>query len=1063
MGCHGPSATTKARFEMKALTLGTAVWLLLILPVMGQFSSSIEGTIIDSSNASVPGASVHVKNIATGVSRDVGSSDDGVYRALSLGVGTYRVTVEKQGFLTAESGIVTLGISATVKVDFTLKMGAVSEQVTVSAQAALLETEKGRVSNLVDSLQMKEMPLNGRDIYNLIALQPGVTGRGISSSAGTSSPGNDSFAGEASPQLYASGSRTGSNNFTVDDGSSNSVARGGVTNLTPSADSVEEVRVVANNFSAENGRNSGAQIQVITKTGTNTFHGGVSYYFQNNTLSARNIFTTTVPVFRKNQFTTNLGGPIWKNHTFFHFTYEGLRQSGGAQAQVVSVETPQFRDWVLQTRPNSIAAYLLKNFGPSVYPTYNFRDLNGDGIPDLGSAVFAPDQTRNGDQFSGRIDHELRPGKDRLYANIYRTHVFTLTGGIRTAFNSGTDETTTFVNLNETHIFGPNLLNEFGGAMMRLVGIPQPPPQLGVPAISITSDTGYSSNSYPAGWFQTNFDYNDKLSWVHGKHTIKVGGELRKNNANARNTSNYIPTYSFATILTFANDQPYQMVRNVDPSTGTPVTNYSAMRVTEFALFVNDDWKVARNFTITLGLRYENYGTITDATGILRNLVLGTGSDFQTRLANAKAEMVPQFYPADNNNFAPRFGFAWDVGGKAKTVVRGGFGVSYDRMYTVTPGNFRAAPPLRAQATLGSQFGTTFTYSLGDPTQPYLGYPVDPSLRMGLDAHNGIVGIRVAYPTGIDQNVRSPYVYNWFYGIQRDLGHQTVLEVNYIGTAGHKLLNYANVNRFAGDLLNNNQFHGFNQSFSQINWVESSSNSIYQGGTVQVKRAFQNNFTLQGAFTFGKVLTDSEDFSVVTPYQDVWNQRADRSVANFDVPRRLAVVGVWNAPQLAGAHRALRYAFGGWQFAGSAILEAGLPLNVTTSAPWPTGDFNADGSGGDRPNAPAAAVRRGGWLRTQFQQGMFKVSDFPTPTPGTDGDLGRDAFRGPGFANVDASLAKKFQFTERVSGQLRLDAFNTLNRVNLANPVMDLANINFGRATSTAAPRALQMGLRVMF
>ena len=1047
---------------MKVSTSGAIACMLLTLPLMGQFNSSIQGTITDSSNAAVPGASVHVTNITTGVSRDVVSSNDGVYRVLSLGVGTYRVTVEKQGFVKAESGVVPLGISETVKADISLKVGALSEQVTVSAQTALLETEKGRVSNLVDSRQMKELPLNGRDIYNLIALQPGVTGRGLSSSVGTGSPGNDSFSGEAAPQLYASGLRTESNNFTVDDGSSNSVARGGITNLTPSADSVEEIRVVANNFSAEDGRNPGAQIQVITKGGTNTFHGGASYYFQNNTLSARNLFAATVPVFRKNQFSTNVGGPIWKNHTFFHLTYEGLRQSGGAQAQVASVETTQFRDWVLQTRPNSIAAVLLKSYGPSVYPTYNFRDLNSDGIPDLGSAAFVPAQTRNGDQFSARIDHELRPGKDRLYGNIYRTHAFTMTGGIRSAFNSGTDETTTFVNVNETHNFGPNLLNEFRGAMMRLVGLPQAPPQLGVPAIGVTGEVGYSSNFYPGGWFQTNFDYKDTVSWVHGNHTIKAGGELRKNNANARNTSNYIPTYSFASILTFATDQPYQMVRNVDPRSGTPVTNYSAMRVTEFALFVNDDWKVTRNFSMTLGLRYENYGTITDATGILRNLLLGTGSTFQARLGNATAQVVPTFFPTDSNNVAPRFGFAWDVGGKGHFVVRGGFGVSYDRMYTVTPGNFRQAPPLRAQATLGSFFGTTFTYSLGDPSQPYLGYPVDPALRMGLDAHNGILGARVAYPAAIDQNVRSPYIYNWFYGIQRDLGHEIVLEVNYIGTSGHKLLNYANVNRFAGDLLTNNQFHGFNPSFSQINWVESSSNSIYHGGTVQVKRSFRNTFTLQGAFTFGKVITDSEDFSSVTPYQDVWNQRNDRSLANFDVPKRLAVVGVWSLPRLAGAHRAWRLAFGGWQLAGSAILEAGLPLNVTTSAPWPTGDFNGDGAGGDRPNAPAT-TQRGGWSRSEFLQGIFKISDFPVPVRGTDGNLGRNSFRGPGFADVDGSLARNLQFNERVSGQFRLDAFNAFNRVNLASPVMDMANINFGRSTATLAPRALQLGLRIMF
>ena len=253
-----------------------------------------------------------------------------------------------------------------------------AESVTVESRAPLVETEQGRVSGRVDRTLLQEMPLNGRNLYNLIALQPGVTGRGFSASISGGGGADDSFAGESAPRINASGQRDEANNFTVDDTSTNGVARGGITNLTPNTESVEEVRVVANNFSAVDGRNPGAQIQVITKAGTNEFRGSGSYYFTGNKLSAKNVFETSVPEFSKNQFGYSLGGPIARNRLFFFTSYEGLRQTG-ARGSTFTVETPEFRNFVLQTRPNSIAAQLLRDFAPAVDPTSNFRDLGSPG------------------------------------------------------------------------------------------------------------------------------------------------------------------------------------------------------------------------------------------------------------------------------------------------------------------------------------------------------------------------------------------------------------------------------------------------------------------------------------------------------------------------------------------------------------------------------------------------------------------------------------------------------------------------------------------------------------
>src|SRR5215211_4898168 len=319
-------------------------FLLAAASASAQFSSAIQGTVTDSQKAVVSGATVMVTHTTSGVTREATTSPDGVFRVLSLGPGPYRVQVVKSGFATVERESVTVGISETVRVDVTLEVSGVKEDVTVTSAAPVVETEQGRVSGRVDRLQLQEMPLSGRNLYNLIALQPGVTGKGVSASISGGGGADDSFAGESAPRINASGQRDEANSFTVDDTSTNGVARGGITNLTPNTESVEEVRVVSNNFSAVDGRSPGAQVQVITKAGTNQFRGSGSYYFQNDALSARNVFESSVPKFDKNQFGYSLGGPIVRNRLFLFTSYEGLRQEG-ARGSTYTVETPEFRNF----------------------------------------------------------------------------------------------------------------------------------------------------------------------------------------------------------------------------------------------------------------------------------------------------------------------------------------------------------------------------------------------------------------------------------------------------------------------------------------------------------------------------------------------------------------------------------------------------------------------------------------------------------------------------------------------------------------------------------------------
>ncbi|MDQ6707621.1 MAG: carboxypeptidase-like regulatory domain-containing protein, partial [Acidobacteriota bacterium] len=495
--------------------------------LLAQYSSSIEGIVTDSSGAVLPNSAVMVTNAATQAARRATTSGEGFYRVVDLGPGLYSVVVQHPGFRASEQRNVTLAASETVRVNATLEVGGAGEKITVEAEVPQVETEQGRISGNISTQDLKQLPLNGRNLYSLLAVQPGVSGRGLAATFGAGGGGtnNDGFAAENQPEVYASGQRVESNSFSLDDSSVNSAARGGVANLTPNPDSIAEVRVVSNNFSAVNGRSSGGQIEMVTKSGTNEFHGGVSYYFQNNTLADRNVFETAVPVFRRNEFGYYIGGPILRNRTFFFSSFDGLRQSG-ARAQIYTVETAQFRNLVASTRPKTIAATLLSQFKPAVDPTYNFKDLGSilplgtpglatgaigpaDGIPDIGSVSFSPAAYRNGQQLSGRMDHQLRPGKDNLYGNFYRTWANTLNGGVRPAFNRPGHEFGTFVSVNEIHIFSPNMLNEFRANMMRVVGTSDIPPNIMVPSISIPSITGFSTNGYPSGYFQTSLNYKD--------------------------------------------------------------------------------------------------------------------------------------------------------------------------------------------------------------------------------------------------------------------------------------------------------------------------------------------------------------------------------------------------------------------------------------------------------------------------------------------------------------------------------------------------------------------------
>src|SRR5262245_20835435 len=590
--------------------------LLLLAPAMwAQFGSGFQGTIVDRSGGVIPGVTVRITNVDTGVAREVATSANGTYVVPSLSPGTYRIQTNKQGFTSASQDSLVLPPDEVRKVDFTLQVGNVAETVEVMGQASVLETEVGRPTSQLSQAALSELPVPNNNLFNLMALQPGVSGRSLSV---------DNISGRSTAGVNFAGARIDSNSYSMDNMTANSVSRGGASEISPNLESVEQVAVSTSNAPASEGRNMGAHVNIVSKAGTNQFHGSVWNYFNNNTLTTRNFFDTTgtsLPS-RRNQFGYTVGGPIIRNRTFFFTSYEGIRSSGDATVSA-TVETKEFVDFVQRTRPNSTAAKLYALLPPRAYPISNFSDLGSptpyvgpcggcaaanvwnrppDGIMDVGQARYIRKASSVSDQMTLRVDHELRPGKDRLYGYFYRFHGVSKTPPLRDA-EVDNPTTGTFVNLNQTHTFSPTMLNELQFGIVRYIGTYTRPPHLDVPVINITSGAGsfQDTNPYPGGWFPTEYVVKDSVSMIRGRHTIKFGAERRRNDNNLKHTASFIPNYSFASPLTFINDTALSMARTVNPVTGLPTVTYASQRITEVGAYVSDDFKPRRDVTVNLG------------------------------------------------------------------------------------------------------------------------------------------------------------------------------------------------------------------------------------------------------------------------------------------------------------------------------------------------------------------------------------------------------------------------------------------------------------------------------
>lgn len=1074
------------------------VFVLLVTPQgRAQYASGIEGTVLDQSGAVVPGALCTVVNQDTQVQETAITDAQGFVRILHLAPGKYRIQIEAEGFQKwAQSNVLIEG-SAVRSVYPKLTVGQEVTTVEVRSEMETVETTRGTISRTLEEQTVAESPLVGQNLYASVAtLAPGVTGLGDASGsiASAGSQGTNSFSSEAGFQINAAGQRQEANEFQVDGTTVNGNSRDGVVNITPEPDTVAELKISSSTFSAEKGRQSGALIEIFTKSGTNKFHGSLSEMHTDAAMTARTEFQPTgVPHSLRNDFGGTVGGPILKNRTFAFGSLFWMKSALGETLNE-NVETKEFEDYVAQNYPDSMATKFLSAAPPSIYPTQKFltvADIKKNygsifaapNIPDTmiasGESLINVSPMNNGFQGHVRVDHNLRGDQDKLFYSMFRNTTQAEHPDARPTYAYISPNSTLYNKLDYLHTFSASLVNEVGISYNRLTGS-QPDRIPSLPNLAWIGGIDATFWQWgPSSWVQNNWYGHDTLSYSHGSHTIHAGLDIdRLQDLDDFTNGEDRPYFLMLNLLDLAADHPFEQdgpVLNVN--TGAVATNlYQRVMMLYVAPFAQDDWKVNRRFTINAGVRLDYFGhlsTVTNGTDPIAFFTPGTGSTFADQVANGSMKVRGSNGQATNGaqyRVTPRVGFAWDVFGNGSTSVHGGYGIFSTRVgeYAYV-NNMRTNPPnyVNPSVSMFTSGVTSSNFSYGTSNSGAQGFAPPPGIRYEVDAHGGLVGSRITVG-GIDPNLKPPMVHSWALGVQHMIGG-FVVEADYFGTASRDLFLQTDVNRFAGDMiLNGGNQSRLNSSFGEVLYGRSIGISNTNLAAFGISKHFSKGWTAHAIYTYGKSLdlTSSNDNGVgggesVFNAQTLANQYAR---SDYDSRQRFSADAVWKLPSVRnGIARTLTE---GWTLSPVVILQSGQPFTVYTGAAYSSGgDYNGDGWNYDVPNTPSFGNHID-TSRSDFLKGLFKASDFSSPAAGTEGNLGRNTYDGPGYANVNMSAQRTFAlpvFGDAGKLEIRGEILNLFNRVNLTNPVSDLSNTKFGYSTSQDMARAVQITAHIRF
>lgn len=735
------------------VVLAVALFLALTLATQAQSVGALGGLITDAQGAAIVGAKVTARNLATGIARTTVSEASGHYLLPALPIGTYNVEAQMQGFQTKVADNVIVEVAATTDLDLSLAVGQISETVNVEASAPVIESTTMSVGAVIPQRTVQEIPLNGRHFVDLGLLLPGSVVQPQNGFLTAPLRGQGAFA------FNTAGNREDTVNFMINGINLNDMVQNQIT-FQPSINTVAEFSSTNSTFSAEYGRNSGAIVNIATRSGGNQFHGEVFEFFRNNALDANNFFANSarLPIapFKRNNFGFNVGGPIWlgpshpgKDRTFFFFSYEGLRQRQGLTFPTITVPTPAQR--AAATDPT---AQKLLQFIPAA------------NIPGTNSFVGTGTAPVNIDQWTVDISHKISD-KDSLHGYYAFQRDLrqepSLQGNNVPGFGDTRQSHRQILTLDETHIFSPSTVNDFRMGFDRIHILFSPNAQLnpasyginngittdlGLPQISITGSANFGGPAgFPQGRADTGYLWSDTVSHLAGKHSLKIGTEIRRfQNNNLNNDTGQMAFTSIPNFLSGVATSFSQTLGAVE----------SGIRTTGFGLFIQDNYKFSPNLTFEIGLRWDMNTTPTEVNNKLVNFIPTTGT--LVRLGQG----INQVYASNNKNFGPRVGFAWDPFGTGKTSVRGGYGLYYDQPVTNAVTGLASNPPF------ANPVSATGTVSLSNPL-------------------GNAASVPAVSPAAINPNFRNAYVQSWNLNIQREVVKNTSVQVGYFGSKGTHL------------------------------------------------------------------------------------------------------------------------------------------------------------------------------------------------------------------------------------------------------------------------------------
>lgn len=1104
-------------------------------------AATINGTVTDSQGAVIPGAPVTAIHVATNVRYDTTTTQAGVYTIPGLPVGTYQMTVAAPGFRKETRSGILLRVADNLRVDFELAVGVVTEVVEVSAQATLVDASNATINKVVENRRLVDLPLNGRSALSMVVLTPNV--RMTSTNVGFADRGT-TVSG-----FSINGGPAGRNNLMMD-GVSNNNPRSDDANVNVAVDAIEEFKVQSGVVPADHGFTLGGVVSLVSKSGTNQYHGSLYEFVRNNQFDARNTFASAPPPLRYNQFGAALGGPVRRDRTFFFANFEQwilrkyytvtattpteaqrrgdfsqLRTVQGALVPLFDPDTttpnpagggflrsPFPGNAIPSSRLDPVAQNFLKVYPlPNRVPTNlytNANNFNGNF-----------DARSSGRQATGKLDQHFSPANRLGLRYTFWQHLDDQAAQSTPIFDrlyrTRNDDYRNFnLVIDDTHTFTPRSLNNLRLALARqnfvfapgttgtnLVtrfGLPANVPDVVAPIIVITDSPPIptfprSAYSSPGHLEQYTLQFQDTLTWIHGRHSVKFGADLRKNLFTIYLTAAISGQYNFSPRLTGNPQSPAGTgsglasfvlgsvaSATIDSNIGVSYPNNSQ------AYFIQDDIKVTKNLTLNLGLRYDYQqipGERNNGISVFNGYAVNPENGLPGRLDFAGVNFKGAPSDGDYNDFGPRLGFAWDISRNGSLVLRGGYGVYYPFIFPLTAGgngyqalgftnNFTNYDPPGGNVDLPA---FRFRDGLPSPPIPPKGAAIGPS------------AFQSQTMSSIERTGRTPYSQQFTLCLQRQFRGGYLVEASYSGNKGTHLVGSSydlnqldpQYNSLGRSLLESvpNPYAGKVAGsygaasllrrqllrpwpyYPNVNIVNPhNSSSSYHSFFADVEKRFSRGVVFLASYTFGKAISD-----LGAAQSGKYNRRVERAP---DPTSRFVLSGVYELPfgrnkRWQSSSGVVNHLIGGWQVDGAWLLQAGLLVGIR----------GANNNMADRPNSTgvSAALPRSERTLTRW----FRTDVFVNPPDFAFGNVGRvlPDVGAPGINNLDFSLLKTTSIRERFRVQFRAEAFNALNHPNYLSPGTTFtpdsqgrnANATLGVITGARDARIVQLGLKVIF